>query len=71
MIAFKFITLKRLGRGGVNDTRCGFSKNVSSRERVKRWFFVTFNIIISHIFPENLSDFLTFPCYKEINGISI
>ena len=31
-----------------------FSKNVSSRERVKPWFFVTFNIIISYIFPENV-----------------
>ena len=29
---------------------CGFSKYVSSRER---WFFVTFNIIRTHIFPEN------------------
>ena len=32
---------------------CRFSKNVSSKERVKLWgFFVTFNIIISDIFPE-------------------
>ena len=31
---------------------CGFSKNVSSKERVRHWFFVTFNVIISHIFPE-------------------
>ena len=31
----------------------GFSKNVSSKERVKPWFFVTFNIIIKHIFPEH------------------
>ena len=30
---------------------CGFSKNVSSR--VKPWFFVTFNITVGHIFPEN------------------
>ena len=28
-------------------------RNSSSRERVKTWFFVTFNIIIGHIFPEN------------------
>ena len=27
----------------------GFSKNVSSKDRVKPWFFVTFNIIISQI----------------------
>ena len=48
------LTLKRLG---VNLTLpphpYGFSKNVSSKERVKLWFFVTFDIIISHIFPEN------------------
>ena len=42
------------GVGGQFDLLpCGFSKNVSSKERVKRWFFVTFNIIIRHIFPEN------------------
>ena len=29
-----------------------FSKNVSSKERLESSFFVTFNIIISHIFPE-------------------
>ena len=45
------LTLKRLG--GQFDTPCGFSKNVSSKERAKPWFFVTFNIIIRHIFPEN------------------
>ena len=32
-----------------------FSINESSRERVKPWFFVTFNIIISHNFPWNSS----------------
>ena len=46
------LTLKRLGK--VNLTHyCGFSKNVLFRERVKPCFFVTFNIIISHIFHEN------------------
>ena len=35
----------------MND--CGFWKSVSSGDRVKPWFFVTFNIIISHIFCEN------------------
>ena len=35
---------------------CGFSKNASSRERVKPWLFVTFNIIISHIFLENFME---------------
>ena len=41
------------GEGGVNLTPCGFFKTVSSTERVKPWFFVTFNIIISHILPEH------------------
>ena len=31
----------------------GVWENVSSKERMKPWFFVTFNIIISHIFSEN------------------
>ena len=47
--------------GGVNLTPPlppgGFSKNVSSKEKVKRWFFVTFNIISRHIFPENFIEF--------------
>ena len=34
----------------------GFSKNLSSKERVKGWFFVTFNIIISRIFHWNSSN---------------
>ena len=54
-----WLILKRLG--GINLTPpppCGFSKNVSSIERVKAWFFVTFNIILGYIFPEN---FLEFP----------
>ena len=34
------------------DPPCAFSKNLSSKERVKPWFFVNFNIIISYIFPE-------------------
>ena len=51
-----FLTLKRLG--GVNLTpSCGFLKNVSSKERVKPWLFVTFNIILKHIFPENFIEF--------------
>ena len=28
-------------------------RKMSSKARVKPWFFVTFNAIISHIFPEN------------------
>ena len=35
---------------------CGLPKNVSSKKRVEPWFFVTFNIIISHIFPENFTE---------------
>ena len=46
------LTLKRLG-SQFDPSPCGFSKNVSSKERVKPWFFVTFCIIISHIFPGN------------------
>ena len=46
---------------------CGFLKNVSCIERVETWFFVTFNIILKHIFLEN---FIGFPQvvrkYKEI-----
>ena len=58
---------------------------------VKPWFFVIFNTITSHTFPENfieiaqvvqkiwrfspsvltILDFLTFPCYKETNKVSI
>ena len=37
--------------------RYGFLKNVSSRERVKPRFFVTFNIILTYIFPENFIEF--------------
>ena len=33
-------------------------KNVYSKERVKPWFLVTFNIILRHNFPEN---FIKFP----------
>ena len=44
------LTLKRPAAGD-------FSKNTSSKERVKPWFFVTCNIITSHIFPENAIEF--------------
>ena len=37
---------------------CDFLKNVSSKERVKPWFFVTFSTILKHIFPENFTEFL-------------
>ena len=42
-VPLKYLTLKRLW----------FLKNVSCKERVKPWLFVTFNIIIRHIFPES------------------
>ena len=46
--------LKGLGGEGVNLTHpCNFYRNISSRKRVKPCFFVTFNLIISPIFPEN------------------
>ena len=32
----------------------GFSKKVFLKERVKNWFFVTFNIIISYIFSKEI-----------------
>ena len=35
----------------------GVSKGVSSKEREKPWFFVTFNIILKQIFPESFSEF--------------
>ena len=46
--------LKRLeGWGGQFDPApVIFSKNVSSKERVKPWLFAAFNIIIRHIFSE-------------------
>ena len=37
---------------GEGRSPCDFPKNFSSKERVKLRFFVTFTIIISHIFPE-------------------
>ena len=40
------------GRGGARQL--SISKTVSSEERVKPCIFVTFNIIINHIFPENV-----------------
>ena len=61
MVTNTVLTLKRLvgRRGGINLTPpCRFSKNISSKERVKSSFFVTFNIILKHIFPK---DFIEFP----------
>ena len=47
------LTLKR-PRVNLTPSPCGFSENASSREMVKPWLFVTFNIIISHIFSIKL-----------------
>ena len=44
---------KRLGEGVYLTPHCRLSKNVSSREEGKPCFIMTFNIILSHIFPEN------------------
>ena len=54
------LTLKRLGGqiASPAPAPCCFSKNASSKERVKPRFFGTFNIIISHIFPENFIEIL-------------
>ena len=43
------------GWGGGGQPPYGNSKNVSSEEKVKHSFFVTFNIIIGHICPENFT----------------
>ena len=45
------LIMKRLG--GQFDPSCGFLKNVSAKKIVNSCFFVTFNIIIIHISPEN------------------
>ena len=57
-----YYSLRHLGDGGVNlmpppPLSCSFLKIASSKERVKPWFFVTFNIILRHIFPENFIEF--------------
>ena len=49
------LTLKPLE--GQFDPLCGISKSVSSKEREKPWFFVTFNIILRHIFHKNSIEF--------------
>ena len=46
-----FLALKRLG--GQFDPCCGFFKKASAKEIVNSWVFVIFNIIISHVIPEN------------------
>ena len=55
------LTLKRMGVGvslTLLPPRYGFSKNVSSKENVKPcFFFVTLNVILRQIFPENFIEF--------------
>lgn len=51
------LPFKRLG-GSHFDHPCGFSKTLSSRERVKSCFFLTFNIIISTFFLKIVLKFL-------------
>ena len=59
--ANKNLTLKRLGKWWGEGCQfgplsCGFLKILSSKRRVKLRFFVTFKIIIRHIFLENLTE---------------
>ena len=68
IFCIRYLTLKRLEEGSIWPPPhtppprplllCSFSKNLSSKEKVKSSFFVTFNIITSHIFPE---DFIKIP----------
>ena len=51
------LALKRLGEGQFDARVFRFSKIVSSKERVKPWFFVTLNIILKHTFPKNFIEF--------------
>ena len=76
-VSMYFNTLKRLGEFD-HLPLCGFFKNVSSREKETPWFLVIFDIIISHIFPENFIEIFrvvqkisAFPCYEETNDVSI
>ena len=48
---------KTAGVGGRFYPASGFSTNLCSKERVKPWFFVTFDFILRHIFSENLIEF--------------
>ena len=47
-----------VGEGGQFDPPHGFLEIVSSKQMVTPWFFVTFKIIIRHIFPK---DFIEIP----------
>ena len=48
----------RVGRKGQFDPPCGLSESASSRESVKPSFFVTFNIMIIHIFSEKFIEII-------------
>ena len=37
---------------------CSFFKKLSFKETIKLYFFATFNVAISHIFPENFIESL-------------
>ena len=49
---------KKLSKFRQFDPPCGFFKNVFFRESVKPVFFVTFDIILSHIFPKNFIEII-------------
>ena len=48
------------GKGGNLTPPRDFSKNISSKESMKPWFYVTFNIVINHIFLKNFIEILQF-----------
>ena len=50
------INPKKTGEGGQFDAPCGFSKTVSSKQRIEPCF--SFNFIITPIFPENFIEIL-------------
>ena len=48
---------KKAGEGQFDPPSFVILKNVPSKERAKHWAFCTFNIILRHIFPENIIEF--------------
>ena len=72
------LPIKRLGsKRGVGLGRvssnppCGFLKIVSSKQSAKPWFFMTFKIIIEHIFLENFIEILQVVQKLWITSLSI
>lgn len=61
----KDLNPKKVGERGQAETTCGFSKNVFSRERVKLWVLLLFNIIISYFFPGHIIKILF--CSEDID----